>query len=107
MITVNSGAGTEWLLRENDVRLKESNKRSKERQGPTLGVRFTEVSFLCRCPLRESRLYLRTSPRRKFVNLFVFKIVLYYVLAKMSLKLFSYYKWSGQCYYHSGNFWTF
>ena len=23
---------------------KESNKRSKERQGPTLGVRFTEVS---------------------------------------------------------------
>ena len=25
---------------------KESNKGSKERQGPTLGVRFTEVSFL-------------------------------------------------------------
>ena len=24
---------------------KESNKRSKERQGPTLGVRFTELSF--------------------------------------------------------------
>ena len=24
---------------------KESNKRSKERQGPTLGVRFTEVSI--------------------------------------------------------------
>ena len=65
------------------------------------------MSILCRCPLRESRLYLRTSPRRKFVNLFVFKIVLYYVLAKMSLKLFSYYKWSGQCYCHSGNFWTF
>ena len=58
------GAGTEWLLRENDVRLKESNKRSKERQGPTLGVPFTEVSILCRCPLRESRPYLRTSPRR-------------------------------------------
>ena len=34
------------------------------RQGPTLGVRFTEVSILCRCPLRESRPYLRTSPRR-------------------------------------------
>ena len=25
---------------------RESNKRSKERQGPTLGVRFTEVSVL-------------------------------------------------------------
>ena len=24
---------------------RESNKESKERQGPTLGVRFTEVSF--------------------------------------------------------------
>ena len=34
------------------------------------------MSILCRCPLKESRLYLRTSPRRKFVNLFVFKIVL-------------------------------
>ena len=36
---------------------RESNKGSKERQGPTLGVRFTEVSVLQRCPLRESRLY--------------------------------------------------
>ena len=32
---------------------RESNKGSKERQGPTLSVRFTEVSFLKRCPLRE------------------------------------------------------
>ena len=37
---------------------RESNKGSKERQGPTLGVRFTEVSVLKRCPLRESRLYI-------------------------------------------------
>ena len=36
---------------------RESNKGSKERQGPTLSVRFTEVSILQRCPLRESRLY--------------------------------------------------
>ena len=36
---------------------KESNKGSKERQGPTLGVRFTELPVLWRCPLRESRLY--------------------------------------------------
>ena len=26
----------------------------KERQGPTLGVRLSEVSVLQRCPLRES-----------------------------------------------------
>ena len=37
---------------------RKSNKRSKEKQGPTLGVRFTEVSVLQKCPLRESRLYL-------------------------------------------------
>ena len=36
---------------------RESNKGSKERQGPTLGVRFMEVSVLQRCPLREGRLY--------------------------------------------------
>ena len=34
----------------------ESNKRREERQGPTLSVRFSEVSVLKRCPLRESRL---------------------------------------------------
>ena len=34
--------------------LREPNKGSKEREGPTLGVRFTEVSVLLRCPLRES-----------------------------------------------------
>ena len=28
---------------------RESNKESKERQGPTLSVRFTEVSVLERC----------------------------------------------------------
>ena len=33
---------------------RESNKRSEERQGPTLSVRFTEVSVLQRRPLRES-----------------------------------------------------
>ena len=34
---------------------RESNKGSKEKQGPTLGVRFTEVSVLERCPsYRES-----------------------------------------------------
>ena len=47
---------------------KESNKRNKQRQGPTLGVRFTEVSVLWRCPLRESRLYARSqdwSSKRK------------------------------------------
>ena len=37
---------------------RESSKGSKERQGPTLSVRFTEVSVLQRCPLRESRLFL-------------------------------------------------
>ena len=36
---------------------RESNKGSKERQGPTLSVRFPEVSVFWRCPLRESRLY--------------------------------------------------
>ena len=36
---------------------KQSNKGSKEWQGPTISVRFTEVSVLYRCPLRESRLY--------------------------------------------------
>ena len=36
---------------------RESNKGSKKRQGPTLGVRFTKVAVLYRCPLRESRLY--------------------------------------------------
>ena len=36
---------------------RESNKGSNKRQGPTLGVRFREVSVLQRCPLRESRLY--------------------------------------------------
>ena len=35
---------------------RKSNRRSKERKGPTLGVRFIEVSVLWRCPLRESRL---------------------------------------------------
>ena len=35
---------------------KESNKGNKQRKGSTLGVRFTEVSVLSRCPLRESRL---------------------------------------------------
>ena len=35
---------------------KESNKRSKERQGPTLGVRFTEVSVK-----RESTLFEKKS----------------------------------------------
>ena len=34
---------------------RESNKGSKERQGPTLSVRFTEVFVLQRCPsYRES-----------------------------------------------------
>ena len=34
---------------------RESNKGSKERQGPTLGVRFTKVFVLERCPsYRES-----------------------------------------------------
>ena len=37
---------------------RESNKGSKERRGPTLGVRFTEMSVLRKCPLRESRLYI-------------------------------------------------
>ena len=32
----------------------ESNKGNKERQGPTLSVRFTEMSVLQRCPLKES-----------------------------------------------------
>ena len=40
---------------------RESNKGSKERQGSTLSVRFTGVSVLWRCPLRESRLYSRFS----------------------------------------------
>ena len=30
-----------------------SNKGNKERRGPTLGVRFTEVSVLKRCPPLE------------------------------------------------------
>ena len=40
-----SEAGTKCLSKR-DVRLIESNKGSKERQGPTLGVCFTEVSVL-------------------------------------------------------------
>ena len=33
---------------------RESNTGTKERQGPTLSVRFAEVSVLQMCPLRES-----------------------------------------------------
>ena len=48
---------------QGDVRLIESQieGHGKERQGPTLGVRFTGVSVLQRCPLRESRLYSKRS----------------------------------------------
>ena len=35
---------------------RELNKGSIEGQGPTLGVRFTEMSILWRCPLRQSQL---------------------------------------------------
>ena len=35
----------------------ESNKESKEGQGPTLGVRFIEVSSLQGCLLRENQPY--------------------------------------------------
>ena len=38
---------------------REPTKRSKERQGPTLGGHFTEVYVLSRCPLRESQLYFQ------------------------------------------------
>ena len=38
-------------------------------QGPTLGVRFTEVSILQRCPLRESRLY------PLFTNFFLVSVI--------------------------------
>ena len=40
---------------------RKSKKGSKERQGPTLSVCFTEVSVLERCPLRESRLYFHAA----------------------------------------------
>ena len=33
---------------------RESNKGGKEKKGPTLGVSFTEVSALKRCPVRAS-----------------------------------------------------
>ena len=46
------GTGTSCLS-QRDIRLIES-----QIEGPTLSVRFTEVSVLQRCPLRESRLYL-------------------------------------------------
>ena len=36
---------------------RESNKGSKERQGPTLRVRLTKMSVSLRCSLIESRLY--------------------------------------------------
>ena len=39
---------------------KESNKRSKERQGPTLGVRFTGVSLIEVSVKRESTVYMKT-----------------------------------------------
>ena len=42
---------------EREKSYRESNKGSEERQGPTLGVHFIEVSNLKGCPLRESRLY--------------------------------------------------
>ena len=48
---------------------KESNKAKKQKQGPTLGVRFTEVSVLWRCPLRESsatRLYDQNRHNNRF-----------------------------------------
>ena len=45
---------------------RESNKGSKQKQGPTLGVRFTEVSVLYRSPLRESRLYDQTRHNDRF-----------------------------------------
>ena len=36
-------------------------KGVKKRQGPTLGVRFTEVSILQGCLLKESRLHFKTN----------------------------------------------
>ena len=36
---------------------RESKKGSKERQGPTLGVRFIDLSVSLRCLVIESRLY--------------------------------------------------
>ena len=45
---------------------KESHKGNKQKQGPTLGVRFTEVSVLLRCPFRESRLYDQTRHNDRF-----------------------------------------
>ena len=53
---------------------RESNKRSKERQGQTLSVRFTEVSVLQRRPIGESRLFYCLYP-----NLFWKTVEQYYL----------------------------
>ena len=47
-------------LLERCLSYRESNKGSKERQGPTLGVRFTEVSVM-----RESTVSLERDDCRK------------------------------------------
>ena len=38
---------------------KQSNERNRERKGPTVDVRFTEIPFLYKFPLRQSPLYQR------------------------------------------------
>ena len=38
---------------------KQSNEGIRERKGPTVDVRFTEIPDLWKIPLRESRLYQR------------------------------------------------
>ena len=56
---------------------RESNKRSKERQGQTLSVRFTEVSVLQRCPSYRGVRLIEVSVRREStVLLSVLKSVL-------------------------------
>ena len=45
---------------------RESNKRSKERQGPTLGVRFTGVHLIEVPVKRESTVCVKTNKMDKF-----------------------------------------
>ena len=39
--------------------IKQSNERNRESKGPTVDVRFTEIPFLYKFPLRQSPLYQR------------------------------------------------
>ena len=57
--TIGTSADVSVLGRSPSYR--ESTKKNKERQGPTLGIHFTEMSHLKRCLLRKSWPYFNSN----------------------------------------------